>query len=135
MPALNEASQAERWRCEVDANLAAPMARGEGDKDFFVDEPCLVSYGDNIEVVIPTRWYQRDKETYARVHPIIVTADGFVVDGRPNSCFDIPLSYFFLNIADLQTEICQQTYSLPEPKIQGTNLSHRPQKIVHTDTS
>ena len=96
------------------------MARGEEDKDFFVYEPCLISDGDSITMVMPTRWFQRSGETYAKAHYLLILEEGYAIDGRPDSCIEVPLSQFLLNVVDLDTATCQETYGLPVTKILGT---------------
>ncbi|KAF8135949.1 hypothetical protein K438DRAFT_1454643, partial [Mycena galopus ATCC 62051] len=35
---LEEGRQAAKWKQEVDGNIAGPMARGNGGKDYYVEE-------------------------------------------------------------------------------------------------
>lgn len=100
------------------------MARSETGKDYFVEEPCLVSLaveGNIVTPVVPVRWFRRGKVLYAKAHRLLsdVISGGFVVDGRSGSCMDVPLSGFFMNVVDLEKEHCQHVYHIPPPKILG----------------
>ena len=83
---LEDARQASRWCSEVDANVAAPMARAEREKDYFIHAPCMAFLNSSqFDVVMPIRWFKRDGEMWAKVHRLLRTRanDGYVVDTRP----------------------------------------------------
>ncbi|KAF7316638.1 hypothetical protein HMN09_00396400 [Mycena chlorophos] len=75
---LAEAWQAKRWLDELDSDLATPMHR-IGSQDFYVHEPAILQSGDTC---IPTRWFERDGQVFARVWRMQQVADhnGWVVD-------------------------------------------------------
>ncbi len=119
---LQQASQAARWRHEVDGNLAAPMARDANGKDYFVEEPCMAQLDDTGEVVapvMPISWFRRGSDLWAHSHYLRCTPQGYVVDRRPHGSVDIPLSNFLLNVNDLQSTVIQDEYGLPPAKIEG----------------
>lgn len=122
---LGEACQADKWYREVDGALAAPMARSATGKDYYVEEPCLVSEGDAVTPVMPVRWFRRGHVLWAKAHRLLpdLASGGFAIDGRGASCVNIPLSAFFLNVLDLEKEHCQHRYGIPPPKILG--------KVIH----
>ena len=111
---LENATQAGRWLREVDGDRAAPMVR-QGGKDFYVNEPCLVTYGENEEstrAVIPTRWYRYAGDLWAAVHALVPHGSGFAIDGR-TPCEQVPLSAFLLNVLDLEDQNTRSRYGLP----------------------
>ncbi|KZT20338.1 hypothetical protein NEOLEDRAFT_1165089 [Neolentinus lepideus HHB14362 ss-1] len=133
---LEDARQAERWRDEVDGNLACPMVRDRDGKDYFVEEPCLASIDGlgRIAPIMPMCWFTRGGRTWARVHLLRLTrySDAFVIDGRPDSTLDIPLDVFFMSVLDLQDHDTQRRYGLPSPdRIAGVLHSEDPVPSVN----
>lgn len=122
---LNEARAARRWREEVDATLAAPMARAPNGKDLYVGEAAMVKLdaaGDDISPVVIMRWFQQtdgDRQvTYAKVHPLRFAeqdARGYVVDGR-DACENVPLERFLLSVVDMLDPATQVRYRIPSPE-------------------
>ncbi|KAJ7848534.1 hypothetical protein B0H13DRAFT_1906711 [Mycena leptocephala] len=116
---LEEARQAAKWKQEVDGNISGPMARGNGGKDFFVEEVCfakLDSHG-SVGPVMPMRWFTREGRMWSIAHPLRLTASksAFVIDGRESTCLEIPLDDYFLNVRDLEDPDVQARYSIPPP--------------------
>ncbi|KAJ6538247.1 hypothetical protein B0H10DRAFT_1971665 [Mycena sp. CBHHK59/15] len=116
---LEEARQASKWKNEVDGNISGPMARGNGGKDYYVEEVCFarVGGGDTVGPVMPMRWFLRNGELWSIVHLLRTTASGmaFVIDGTEGGCIEIPLANFFLNVRDLEQPECQARYGIPPP--------------------
>ncbi|KAJ7048322.1 hypothetical protein C8F01DRAFT_1005416 [Mycena amicta] len=74
---LSEAWQADRWRRELDPDLATPMIR-LGGQDFYVHEPAILRNGD---VCMPIRWFERSGNIYADAWRLQQTVDrGWIVD-------------------------------------------------------
>ncbi|KAF7299723.1 hypothetical protein HMN09_00978100 [Mycena chlorophos] len=75
---LAEAWQATRWLDELDSDLTTPMHR-IGLQDFYVHEPAILRSGDTC---IPTWWFERDGQVYARVWRMqqVMDRNGWVVD-------------------------------------------------------
>ncbi|KAI0696468.1 hypothetical protein C8T65DRAFT_583417, partial [Cerioporus squamosus] len=102
---LAECRQARRWRHEVNANLAAPMARSATGKDYFVEEIAVVDVpGRGLAPVMISRWFMKDSQLLATVLPLRVSLDGgrYVIDARTGQQFDIPLEAFRLSVLDLE---------------------------------
>ncbi|KAJ7654427.1 hypothetical protein DFH06DRAFT_993722, partial [Mycena polygramma] len=106
---LREASQAEKWRTDVSANLSGPMVR-RGEQDFFVNEPALAHIGpeDGAEwaAVLPSRWFMRDNQIWAKIqrlrsHPD-PKKDCLLVDSRSDECEELPLARFFASFVELE---------------------------------
>ncbi|KAF7339159.1 hypothetical protein MVEN_01993000 [Mycena venus] len=104
---LDEACQAQKWKLEVAADLAGPMARHE-NKDYFVNEPALANIGTLGEyaAVLPSRWFLRKGKIWAKVQRLIShpdeKSDSLVIDNC-HECEEIPLSNFFLSFEELKT--------------------------------
>ncbi|KAJ7463932.1 hypothetical protein FB451DRAFT_1491960 [Mycena latifolia] len=116
---LEEARQAAKWKTEVDGNISGPMARGNGGKDYFVEEVCFARL-DNagaVGPVMPMRWFTRNGEVLSIAHPLHLTPSksAFVIDGREAVCIEIPLTNYFLNVLDLDDLECQARYGVPPP--------------------
>ncbi|KAF7334908.1 hypothetical protein MVEN_02240500 [Mycena venus] len=121
---LEEGRQAAKWKQEVDGNISGPMARGNGGKDYYVEEVCFARLDEASAVgpVMPMRWFTRNDELISIAHPLHLTASrsAFVIDGSEAACLEIPLSNYFLNVLDLEDLECQARYDIPPPsKIAG----------------
>ena len=117
---MEEARHAEKWRTETDGNIASPMVQKDGKCDYYVEEPSLaeVDAQRTLGLVIPLRWFERDKETWASVHCVEVLGDGnHCIDGC--KCSEIPLSSFILSGVDLQSAQMRARYGIGEIKIKG----------------
>ncbi|KAJ6452472.1 hypothetical protein C8R45DRAFT_1223516 [Mycena sanguinolenta] len=116
---LEEARQAEKWKTEVDGNISAPMARGNGGKDYYVEEVCFAKLkGDGaVGPVMPMRWFTRNGSIISTAHPLRLTPskDAFIIDGSNDACLEIPLEDYFLNVCDLEDPECQDLYGTPPP--------------------
>ncbi|KAJ7181855.1 hypothetical protein C8R46DRAFT_1313390 [Mycena filopes] len=116
---LGEARQAAKWRVEVDGNISGPMARGNGGKDYYVEEVCFARLDvvGNVGPVMPMRWFVRDGKLLSTAHPLRLTESqhAFVIDGRDVACIELPLESYFLNVSDLQDPDCQIRYGIPPP--------------------
>ncbi|KAJ6460727.1 hypothetical protein DFH09DRAFT_1496906, partial [Mycena vulgaris] len=115
---LEEARQAAKWKHEVDGNISGPMARGNGGKDYYVEEVCFARLGSKgVGPVMPMRWFTRDGELWSIAHPLHLTPSGsaFVIDARASACIEIPLENYFLNVRDLEESDCQVRYNIPPP--------------------
>ncbi|KAJ7913831.1 hypothetical protein B0H13DRAFT_2232248 [Mycena leptocephala] len=113
-PSLSEAWQASRWLHELDSNLTTPMIR-EQNQDFYIFEPTLLRDGKT--VCVPTRWFQRDKDIWARVWKMqtVVTdsGPGWIVDNTEQ--FDLKSSDLMLSLPHL---ISTHTHHrLPDPRV------------------
>ncbi|KAF7364704.1 hypothetical protein MVEN_00340200 [Mycena venus] len=116
---LEEARQAEKWKEEVDGNISAPMARGNGGKDYYVEEVCFAKLnGDGaVGPVMPMRWFTRNGNIMSTAHPLRLTPSklAFIIDGSDDACLEIPLENYFLNVRDLEDPECQHHYGIPPP--------------------
>ncbi|KAJ7792011.1 hypothetical protein B0H13DRAFT_1747118 [Mycena leptocephala] len=136
---LEEARQAAKWKEEVDGNISGPMARGNGEKDYYVEEVCFVrldSQGSS-GPVMPMRWFTRDGEILSIAHPLHLTPSksAFVIDGSEGACLEIPLANYFLNVRDLEEPDCQARYGIPPPSsIAGIQLHSSPVSALLIDT-
>lgn len=105
----------EKWRLEVDGNIASPMIRAPDGQDYFVDEPVLANVDSlgSVGPVWPTRFYIRDDVTFARVH--LLRADyersGYIIDG--DHCMEMPVSAFILSYPRFAA--LHSYYNLPPP--------------------
>ncbi|KAL7285971.1 hypothetical protein ACG7TL_001086 [Trametes sanguinea] len=132
----SELRGAKRWAHEVDANLAAPMARSADGKDYFVNELAMANIDafGYLAPVVPIRWFRRDGALFAKACLVRLdtsmqgTPTKFVVDAQESGEVDIPLSKFVLNVEDLCTPEVQERWALPppdhisEPGIHGNTL-------------
>ncbi|KAJ7348328.1 hypothetical protein DFH08DRAFT_1000016 [Mycena albidolilacea] len=121
---LEEGRQGAKWKQEVNGNISGPMARGNGGKDYFVEEVCFARLDGASAVgpVMPLRWFTRNGELISVAHPFHLTASrsAFVIDGSGAACLEIPLSNYFLTVLDLEDSECQARYDIPSPsKIAG----------------
>jgi hypothetical protein len=136
---LEEARQATKWKEEVDGNISGPMARGNGEKDYYVEEVCfarLDSQGSS-GLVMPMRWFTRDGEILSIAHPLHLTPSKsvFVIDGSEGACLESPLANYFLNVRDLEEPDCQAQYGIPPPSsIAGIQLHSSPVSALLIDT-
>ncbi|KAG8712744.1 hypothetical protein FRC09_019504, partial [Ceratobasidium sp. 395] len=107
----------EKWRTEVDANLASPMARlhktSGAFQDYFVNEPCLVRAGDQTAPVMVSRWFKRNGSLVANVHKLVPLEgrNGYAVDG--GNCLEVPEEDFHLALPDFRRVYGE--YKLPSP--------------------
>lgn len=120
---LQEACQAGRWKDEVDGELAAPMARSDDNKDYFIWEPCLAHLNTGPAVVTPSRWFRRGSTIWSKAHRLSSTYDGDGYTINEHETIEIKLSAYFLNVIDLSSTVCQDTYGIPPPVIKCT-FSH-----------
>ena len=101
------------------------MVRAENGRDYYVEEPALVTIESAVHAVMPLRWFERaDRSLWGRVRALGVVSyqegDVLAVDARVD-CFDVPLSSFLANYEDLRS--IHDTYELPEPsRIEGAAL-------------
>lgn len=77
---LEDTRQARKWLKDVDANLAAPMARvrrGDTNRDYYVHELALVQPHSEecARPVMIKRWYEKEGELVADVHPMRLTPE------------------------------------------------------------
>ncbi|KAF7318315.1 hypothetical protein HMN09_00340300 [Mycena chlorophos] len=89
---LAEAWQAKRWLYELDSDLTTPMHR-IGSQDFYVHEPAILQSGNTC---IPTRWFERNGQVYARVWRMqqVTDRNGWVVD--TSQTHDVPATQFLV---------------------------------------
>lgn len=116
---LEEARQAAKWKHEVDGNISGPMARGNGGKDYYVEEVCFAKLDNaaGIGPVMPMRWFTRNGKMLSIAHPLHLTPSklAFVIDGSDGACVEISLEDYFLNVCDLADTECQTRYGIPPP--------------------
>ncbi|KAF7354451.1 hypothetical protein MVEN_01134200 [Mycena venus] len=116
---LKEARQAAKWKEEVNGNISGPMARGNGGKDYYVEEVCFAKLdnGRGIGPVMPMRWFTRNGNLMSIAHPLRLTPSksAFIIDGSDNACIEIPNEDYFLNVCDLEDAECQSRYNIPPP--------------------
>ena len=115
---LAEACQAEKWKNDVHADLAGPMARHLG-KDYFVNEPALAALGvgdDEMVAVLPSRWFIREGKLYARVQRLMShpTEDCLLINNHSNSCEEVPLDSFIVPYPELQ--VVHSYHNLKNPQ-------------------
>ncbi|KAJ7176536.1 hypothetical protein C8R46DRAFT_1213111 [Mycena filopes] len=113
-PSLSQAWQASRWLHELDSDLTTPMIR-LNTQDYFIHEPALLSDGS---VCMPTRWFERDNEIYARVWKMQGMANnagvpGWVVNGQ--ATYDVKSSNLLLSFPHFVSTHGQR--QLPDPRI------------------
>lgn len=103
----------------MDGNISGPMARGNGGKDYYVEEVCFAKLDDAgaIGPVMPMRWFTRNGRLLSIAHQLHLTPSrsAFIIDGRAAACLEIPLENYFLNILDLEEPDCQSRYDVPPP--------------------
>ncbi|KAF7971893.1 hypothetical protein HWV62_19513 [Athelia sp. TMB] len=133
---LEETRQAARWKTEINTVFAGVMARGDADKDYFVEEPCFANLDDagRVGPVMPMRWFTRKGQLYCEAYLLAVTAarDAFVIDAR-NGVIELPLSAFFLSVLDLEDELCQSRYCIPSPhRVLGILRDSDPRAALET---
>lgn len=120
----NQAANGARWREEVDASLAAPMVRRllpNGHQDYFVHEPFLASVASKPNdstlllpgAYMPTRYFEREGDLFARAHPLLHRNEGYVIDGDTH--LEIPLYNFLLPLPEFRER--HSEYGLPAPDI------------------
>ncbi|KAF8171202.1 hypothetical protein K438DRAFT_1613188, partial [Mycena galopus ATCC 62051] len=116
---LEEARQAAKWKEEVNGNISGPMARGNGGKDYYVEEVSFAKLhnGRGIGPVMPMRWFTRNGNLMSIAHPLRLTPSksAFIIDGSDNACIEIPIEDYFLNVCDLEDAECQSRYDIPSP--------------------
>lgn len=125
---LEDTRQARKWLKDVDANLAAPMARvrrGDTNRDYYVHELALVQpHGEECaRPVMIKRWYEKEGELVADVHPMRLTPerDTYVVDAREDRVTAVSLDAFLLSVEELAMREIQMRYTLLAPdRIRGT---------------
>ncbi|KAG9079135.1 hypothetical protein FS749_008794 [Ceratobasidium sp. UAMH 11750] len=120
---MNRAANGRRWMEEVDASLAAPMVRKSlpfGHQDYFVHEPILASVAQTEgsstivpQAFMPTQFFQREDNLFARSHPLLPHDSGYVIDGDTH--VELPLSSFLLPFPEFLSE--HERYNLPSPDI------------------
>ncbi|KAI9063124.1 hypothetical protein FKP32DRAFT_1652266 [Trametes sanguinea] len=120
---LGQACQGRRWRHEVDANLACPMARGADGHDYFVNEVAMAAIGrqGGLAPVMVRRWYRKGGTIWASVNPMLLQ-DGpepetrsLIVDEREASGIEVPLWAFRLSVVELLDPATQRNKHLPSP--------------------
>ncbi|KAG8682769.1 hypothetical protein FRC08_014735 [Ceratobasidium sp. 394] len=119
---MNREANGRRWMEEVDASLAAPMVRKSlpfGHQDYFVHEPILASItqtdGSSTTIpqaFMPTRFFQRGDDLFARSHPLLPVDSGYIIDGDTH--VELPLSSFLLPFPDFLSG--HERYNLPSPE-------------------
>ncbi len=74
---LGEAFQADCWRCEVDPNLACPMARAPDGRDYFVNGVGISTMDDEagMAAVMICRWFTVQGQIYASASPLLHQRD------------------------------------------------------------
>ncbi|KAJ7308592.1 hypothetical protein DFH08DRAFT_944451 [Mycena albidolilacea] len=116
---LEEGRQAAKWKEEVDGNISGLMARGNGGKDYHIEEVCFAKLNNAgaIGPVMPMRWFTRNGRLLSIAHQLHLTPSrsAFIIDGRAAACIEIPLKNYFLNILDLEEPDCQSRYDVPPP--------------------
>ncbi|EIN08604.1 hypothetical protein PUNSTDRAFT_28808, partial [Punctularia strigosozonata HHB-11173 SS5] len=94
----------DKWRHEVEASRAAPMARDPvSGRDYFVDELAFVmTQPSNGSLVYVRRWFSRNDTLWAEVSEVFTgSRQGyFVVDAASNRR-EVPLTSFLLSIEEL----------------------------------
>lgn len=100
---MEQTYQARRWLSEVDANFAGPMLRAVDGQDYYVHEPALACMlSGRIEPVVPTRWFIRDGEYWAKAHPLITSHDSLTLDINGSICLELPLTEFRVSMERLE---------------------------------
>ncbi|KAI0375816.1 hypothetical protein BV20DRAFT_18264 [Pilatotrama ljubarskyi] len=108
---LSEAWQGDRWLKELDPDLATPMVRKES-QDFYIYEPAQL---DSHDVCMPTRWFTRGSQTYAKVWRMERTPDGQAWVVLDNAEFDVPLQRFLVALPGLIGKAAHDS-SFPDPR-------------------
>ncbi|KAJ7019780.1 hypothetical protein C8F04DRAFT_1404097 [Mycena alexandri] len=112
-PSLSQAWQASRWLHELDSDLTTPMIRLNA-QDYFIHEPAVLKDGS---VCMPTRWFKRNNDTWARVWrmwPIIKEGvPGWIVANQQS--YDVKSSDLLLSFPDFVSTHSHR--GLPDPRI------------------
>ncbi|KAF8192221.1 hypothetical protein K438DRAFT_1762221 [Mycena galopus ATCC 62051] len=110
-PKLSEARQGERWLHELPDKQTTPMARISG-KDYYIHEPAILDDG---QYVIPTRWFTKDSQMFAKCWEMqVVTREhssGWRVLESQN--YIVPAAKFLSNFINFQTDAAR--YGVPHP--------------------
>ncbi|KAJ7145018.1 hypothetical protein C8R46DRAFT_1232351 [Mycena filopes] len=112
-PKLSEARQGQRWLNELGDDRITPMVRIL-KQDFYVHEPAMLDDG---HCVVPTRWFMKDNQMFARCWDMqVVTNDsswGWRVIRRADLV--VPATRFLKDFVTLQRDAA--TYSIPHPSL------------------
>ncbi|KAJ7751599.1 hypothetical protein B0H16DRAFT_1839904 [Mycena metata] len=113
-PKLSEARQGQRWLNELPDDRMTPMVR-ISKLDFYIHEPAMLDDG---QCVIPTRWFMKDKQMFAKCWEMhVVTKDtswGWRVI-QPTEDFIVPATRFLKDFVTLQADAA--TYDIPHPSL------------------
>ncbi|KAG8696163.1 hypothetical protein FRC09_008684 [Ceratobasidium sp. 395] len=116
-PYSSNATHGTKWRKEVKAEFASPMARiytGNSYQDYFVNEPALALVDDIVVPLLITRWIKKSDSLVAQAHRLVPLSDrgGYAVDGR--ECFEVQESELLVALPDFR--VVHKEYDLPSPE-------------------
>ncbi|KAJ7110547.1 hypothetical protein C8R44DRAFT_633975 [Mycena epipterygia] len=110
-PKLSEARQGQRWLKELPDDRTTPMVRMSG-KDYYIHEPAMLASG---ECVVPTRWFTKDSQLYAKCWKMQVVTKPDSTGWRvlQSQDYTVPASDFLKDFITLQNDAVR--YGLPHP--------------------
>ncbi|TEB26579.1 hypothetical protein FA13DRAFT_1888971, partial [Coprinellus micaceus] len=112
---LSEARHFSRWRHEISADLATPMARSSG-QDFYVLEPAMVMDCGSSSYRMPSRWFEKGGNVYADTWGMtMMGGQGWIVeehDTKPIELKQFMVSFPYLRESWEQRGIADPTVIL-----------------------
>ncbi|KAI0629204.1 hypothetical protein C8Q77DRAFT_1161385 [Trametes polyzona] len=121
---LKHPRQVSKWAKEIDPALAAPMARAEDGRDYFIRELALANVDGSLHPlpVVIARWFRKGGVLISKAHPVLLhqQMDGeptqrFVIDMRAERLLEIPLTSYLCCVDDLLREDVRVQWGLPHP--------------------
>ncbi|KAF9257230.1 hypothetical protein L218DRAFT_800681, partial [Marasmius fiardii PR-910] len=108
---FSEAWHGKRWLEEIPDNVAAPMIQ-LGTKDYYIFEPAALWNHPEADYCIPTRWFTRDNQTFARCHKLSPTDHGWIIIP---GLIEVHESQLLTNFPDLCDSY--QYQGVPDPRV------------------
>lgn len=118
-PKLSEARQGQRWLNEIPDDRTTPMVR-ISNCDFYIYEPAMLDDG---VCVVPTRWFTKDGELFAKCWEMrVVTKDNSSAwRVLQSENYTVPARRFLKDFVSLQADAAR--FEIPHPSlIVGTHI-------------
>ncbi|KAJ7603168.1 hypothetical protein DFH06DRAFT_941468, partial [Mycena polygramma] len=114
-PKLSEARQGQRWLKELPDEQTTPMVRISGN-DYYIYEPAMLD-SEALEFCIPTRWFVRGKEFFAKCWrmSIVSTDKGTGWRVFKSDDYEVPARRFLKNFTQFQADAA--LYDVPHPSL------------------